>query len=303
MPRATLLSPARYQRMGYGLALPTGYTLSQLRTALIQAQDQVTRYCNAPMQPQAFDWRGGTMTDEQHQWKIVNPLAYGPGARRVYLNAGPIKTVTGLVLDLGKTYTVTIDPTTDVYINRMERYVEIVAIAPTIVGNYPLNINLGLYNPVSRTSYTYGWSFDVSGDQLESETPTVYSAAYGNWDEAVEPVVFLGDTEQDPDDYTVNYDDGTITFTTAPSPGVIVSADYTYLVPSPIVDAIGMTATAFLNSARMAQRGMAGLSSLRVAEVSLTRMQPSAMATRNGVSLPIEAADLVGGYVFGSVQS
>jgi hypothetical protein len=301
MARATLLSPTRYLRSGYGLGLPTGYTLSQLRSALMRAQDRVTRYCNAPNQPQAFDWRGGAMDREQHQWKIVNPLAYGPGARRVYTNVGPIKTVTELVLDLGRTYTVTVNPTTDVYINSMEQYVEIVAIAPTIVGSYPLNINLGLYNPVARISYTYGWSFEVSGDVLESETPTVFSAAYGNWDNAVEPVVSVAGTELDPlTDYTVDFDDGVVTLVTAPSPGEVVTADYTYTCPSPVVDAVGYATTAILSNARMASRGMDGLSSLRVAEVSLTRMAQSA-STRNGVSLPLEAANLVDGYVFGSV--
>lgn len=304
MARATLLSPARYQRMGYGLALPDGYTLSTLRSALIQAQDRVSRYVGAPKLPQPFDWRGGTMTDEQHQWKIVNPLAYGPGARRTYLNAGPIKTVTAFSLDLGKTYLVTLDPATDIYVNKMEQYVEIVAVAPTVVGFYPLAINLGLYNPIARVSYTYGWQFEVAGDVLEAESPLIFSGAYGNWDSAVAPAVFLNDVEQDPADYTVNYDDGTITFATAPGPGVQVSADYTYTCPSPIVDAIGMTATSILGSARLAQRGLTGLTSLRVAEVSMTAMNPGAgMSAKNGVSIPVDAAALIDGFNFGSVAA
>lgn len=302
MARATLLSPARYQRMGYGLALPTGYTLSQLRTALIRAQNEVSQFCNVPKLPQMFDWRGGAMIGEQHQWKIVNPLAYGPGARRIYVNAGPLRTVTELILDLGKTYTVTINPATDVYINSIEQYLEIVAIAPTVVGNYPLAINLGLYNPVSRTSYTYGWSFEVVGDVLEAESPTIFSAAYGNWDSAVAPHVEVAGVEVDPGDYTVDYDDGMITLETAPTAGQEVTADYTYLVPSPVVDAIGITATGILTQTRMAQRGMAGLSSLKVAEVSLSQM-PSQAVQRNGATIPVEAASLIGGFVFGSVAS
>lgn len=300
MASALLLSPRRYLAAGYGLALPSGYTFSQLRSTLVRAQDAVTRYCNAPKQPSAFDWRGGVMEDEQHQWKWVDPLAYGPGARRVYVNAGPIKAVSALTLDLGKTYVVSINPASDIYVNSIEQYVEVVAINPTIVGFYPLNVNLGLYNPVARISYSYGWSFDVTGDQLESEDPTLYSAAYGNWDPDVAPVVEVAGVEVDPGDYTVNYDDGTVEFATAPSPGQLVEASYTYLAPSPVVDAIGYTATKMLGETRMNARGMAGLSSLKVAEVSLTRMQPQSVAQRNGVSIPLEAADLLGGFVFGS---
>jgi hypothetical protein len=298
MARATLLSPRRYLRSGYGLALPTGYTLSQLRTALIRAQDLVTRYCNAPKQPQPFDWRGGAMTGEQHQWKVTNPLAYGPGARRVYTNAGPIKTVTALELDLGKTYLVDLNVTDGVYINTMEQYVEVVAINPTVVGFYPLSVNLGLYNPVARISYTYGWTFDVAGDVLEAESPTVFSAAYGNWSQSPPAVIYLDGAEQT-SGYAVDFDDGTVTFDTAPAPGVVVTADYEYGVPSEIVDAIGYVTTSVLAGARLAQRGLVGLSSLKVAEITMTTMAQS-QRTNNGASVPQEAAGLLDGYVFGS---
>lgn len=298
-----LLSPSRYMRTGYGLALPTGYTLSMLRSALVRAQNNVTRFCNAPKQPQPFDWRGGTMTDEQHQWKIVSPLAYGPGARRVYTNVGPIKAVTAFSLDLGEDYRVTLTPDDNLYINKMEQYVEVVAVNPTITGMYPLAINLGLYNPVARISYTYGWEFPVTGDLLESESPTLFSGAYGNWDESVPPVVEVAGAEAAPSDYTVNYADGTIRFNSSaqPAPGELVTADYTYLAPSPIVDAIGYEVTDDLTRTRLNQRGLAGLSSLKVAEVSMTQMSPR--VERGGVSLSAQAAALIGTYVFGSVQS
>lgn len=304
MARATLLSPTRYLRSGYGLALPDGFSLSTLRTVIARAQNEVNRYCNIPKQPNPFDWRGGTMTDETHQWKIINPLAYGPGARRVYTNVGPIKEVTAFHLDLGKTYLVTIDPGPNIYVNAMEQYVELVAINPTIAGFYPLAVNLGLYNPIARISYTYGWTFPIVGDVLEAESPTVFTAAYGNWDVTVIPVVYIDDTPVSTSNYTVNYDDGQITFTSAAAPtvGQVVTADYTYSCPSEVVDAIGLTATSLLGSARMASRGMTGLQSIKVAEVALTALQPSQMVTKNGATIPAEAASLLdGAYTFGSV--
>ncbi len=301
MARATLLSPQRYLRSGYGLALPESYSLSSLRTALIRAQNEVTRYCNVPKLPQPFDWRGGTMTAEQHQWRLTNALAYGPGVKRVYLNAGPLKTVTSFIIDLGRTYQVTFNPTTDLYLNHLEQYLEIVAIAPTIVGVWPLGVALGLYHPVSRTTYTYGWTFPTTEDVLEAESPTVYSGAYGNWDPTVPAEVFLDGTPVDPSDFTVDYDNGQVTFATAPAPRVEVTATYASTVPSEVVDAIGLTATAIIGEARMAERGMVGLSSIKVAEVSLTSMTP--MSIRNGASIPSEAAAMVDGYVFGSAYS
>lgn len=303
MPSQTLLSPRRYLASGFGLTLPDNFSLATLRSTIIRAQSLVDRYCNVPKQPNPFDWRGGTMTDERQQWKIINPLAYGPGARRVYVNAGPIKTVTSFHLDLGKTYMVAIDPTDDLYINPMENYVEIVAINPTIVGFYPLAVNLGLYNPIARISYTYGWTFPIAGDVLEADSPTQFSASYGNWDRAVTPIVYFDDVAQSASGYTVNYDDGTILFAlaSAPTPGVEVSADYTYLAPQPVVDAVGLTTTSLLGSARMAGRGMTGLQSIKVAEVALTALQPSQTITKNGAAIPVEAANLLDGYSFGSV--
>lgn len=300
MARTTLLSPRRYQRMGFGLALPDGYSLSTLRTTLIRAQGEVTRYCNAPKLPQPFDWRGGTMTNERQQWRLVNPLAYGPGARRTYLNSGPIKSVSSFHLDLGLTYSVEITPGSNIYINQMEQYLEIVALNPIVIAYYPLAVSLGLHNPIARVTYDYGWTFPIAGDVLEAETTTQFSASYGNWDSTVIPVVYLDDVVQTTG-YTVDYDDGVITFDVAPDVGVEVTADYTYTAPDPVVQAIGLTATSLMGNARMAQRGMTGLQSIKVAEVALTALQPSQMVTKNGATIPAEAASLVDGYVFGSV--
>jgi hypothetical protein len=299
MSRPLLLSPERYLRSGYGIALPDGFSVSTLRTTLARAQNQVNRYLNAPKLPNPYDWRGGTMTNERQQWRVQSPLAYSEGVRRVYVNSGPIKAVTDFHLDLGTTYMITVDPS-QLYVNPMEQYIEIVALNPTVVGYYPLAVNLGLYQPIARISYTYGWSFPITGDVLEAESPTVFTAAYGNWDRTVLPVVYFDGVVQI-SGYSVNYDNGQVTFTVAPSPGVEVSADYTYAVPSELVDAIGITTTNLLAQSRIAQRGMIGLSSIKIAEVSLTQMMPTQMANKNGVSIPQEAADLLTSYSFGSV--
>lgn len=302
MARPALLSPRRYLASGYGASLPDDFSYATLRTTIVRAQSIVDRYCNVPRQPTPFDWRGGTMTDERQQWNLVNPLAYGPGARRVYTNTGPIKTVTAFHLDLGLTYTIEI-PTDQLYINPMEQYVEVIALSPIVIAYYPQAVSLGLFNPIARVSYTYGWDFPVTGDVLEADNPSQFSAAYANWSTLVVPTVYFDGTEVDPDDYTVSYDDGIVTFSAGNNPGVgvEVTADYTYLPPSAIPDAIGLTTTMLLGSARMAQRDMIGLQSIKVAEVALTALAPSQTTTKNGATIPSEAADLLDGYVFGSI--
>ena len=304
MTRRLVLSPQRFLRMGYGQALPSDFSMSTLRTVLSQAQDQVSRYCAVPKMPQAYDWRGGTMTNEKQQWKVSNPLAYGEGVRRVYLNSYPIKAITDFHLDLGLTFSIQV-PNDQLYLNAQESYFEIVALSPTVVGYYPLAVNLGLYQPIARVSYTYGWQFDITDDVLESETPTVFSGAYGNWIASPAPVIYFDGVAVNPADYTLNGDDGQVTFTdtTKPSPGVVVSADYSYAVPDEIVQAVGITTAHLIGMSRIAARGMTGLQSIKVAEVALTSMYPSKTAVRNGVILPEMAALLADGYTFGSIAA
>ena len=300
MASPLVLSPRRYLRSGFGQALPDNFTLSTLRTALARAQSQVSRYCNVPKTPQAFNWRGGTMTDERHQWKLQNPLAYNSGVKRVYTNVSPIKSVSAFSIDLGKTYHIDFDPATNIYINSIESYVELIAVSPVVVGFWPLAAALGLYNPVARITYDYGWTFDVAGDVLEAESPTVFSAAYGNWDTSPPAVIYLDGVEQG-SGYSVNFDDGQVTFATAPAPGVEVTADYVYTVPDEIVQAVGIVATDQLAKARLAQRGLVGLSSLKIAEISMTTMIPQ--VTKNGVTIPLEAANLLDGYAMGTAAA
>lgn len=296
------LSPARYLAGGYG-ADTSGMTQAAVRNVLVRATSRVNRYCNAPKLPSPFDFRGGAMIDEMHQWPIVNSLAYGPGARRVYVNATPLRTVTALSIQLGVSPQITIDPSDQLFVNTMEGYAEIVALTPTIVGTWPLALQLGLYQPLARISYTYGRTFPVVGDVLEAESPTLYTASHGNWSSTIAPTVYVDGVEIDPTDYAINYDDGSVTFDDAAEPAVQseVSADYTYLLDDAIAQATGVVATNLLGARAMASRGMLGLQSLRVAEVALSAMSPRQMVTKNGATIPAEAAEYLDGFVFGSV--
>ena len=297
----TYLSPARFLAGGYGIDTE-GLTVAQLRNKLVQATTMANRYCNAPKVPQAFDFRGGTMTDELHQFRVPNSLAYGPGVRRVFVNALPLRTVTALRLDVGLTTYIDINVATQVYVNTQEGYAEIVAITPNVVGYFP-PWPIGLYRPIARISYTYGRTFEVVGDELEAESPTLFMASHGNWSETIAPTVYVDGVEISPNDYTVNTDDGRVLFDTTAQPaiGTIVTADYTYILDDAIASGVGEIATSLLAQRNMAQRGMIGLQSLRVAEVALTQLSPSQMSTKNGVTIPIAAAQYLDGFVMGTV--
>jgi len=291
------VSPLRYQHGGFGIA-DTGTKLS-LRNKLVAASAVVDTFCNASLQPQKHDFRGGTITDEQHVWQPPTPLLNEPGARRVFLSHRPIRTLTAFSIQYTNSYSIVLQPS-NLMVNSQAGFIEIVASQPTIIGFPPLGLWFGLYEPFTLTSYTYGWQFASTEDVLEAVSPNVYMASHGSWLEGGDVTVTIDDVEIDPGDYTVNTDDGTVTFTNVaePTPDQVATATYTYTLPSAIETATSIIATDMLGQARLAQRGMIGLQSIRVAEVAITQMNT---VTKNGVTIPAAAASLLSGFAIGSV--
>ena len=300
MANQSYLSVNRFLDGGYGIDTST-FTRSQLRNILVRATANVNRFCSVPSIPQAFDFRGGSVTGEKHQWPYVPPLLITSGSRRVFLNQKPLKDVSSFVLRLAKDYTVSLDPVRNIVVNQMEGYVEVVALTPVITGYFPVGWNFGLWNPLAEVDYTYGWSFEVIGDECEAISPDLYTASHGNWS-ADAPTVYVDGVEIDPTDYSVNTDDGSILFASTVEPTVqsVVTCDYTYLCPDAVSEATGIIATDLIGKARIAARGMIGLSSIRVAEVAITQMMPNRYETRNSVSIPLEAATLLNAFTMGS---
>ena len=75
------LTPERFRTMGVGSDLDN-IEEWELRSILQSASRSVDAYCNVPILPQRFIFRGGTMTDEDHE------MVYN--SRRVRLRARPI---------------------------------------------------------------------------------------------------------------------------------------------------------------------------------------------------------------------
>jgi hypothetical protein len=296
----TYCSPLRYIHGGYGVANP-GTALS-LRNKLVQASAQVDTFCNASLLPEKHDFRGGSVTGEQHVWKPPTPLLNEPGARRIFLNHRPIRTVTAFSIQYTNSYEITLQPS-DMMVNTQAGFIEIVASQPTIIGYPPLGFWFGLYEPFSLTSYTYGWQFAVADDVLESVSPYRYMASHGSWLAGGTVTVEVDGTVVSPTDYTYDLDDGTVTFAAdaEPTPDEVATVSYTYTLPSALETATAIIATDMLGQARIAERGMIGLQSIRVAEVAITQMSPSQTVTRNGVTIPAAAASLLAGFVIGSV--
>ena len=252
------------------------------------------------MLPQPFDFRGGTVTGEKHLFPNIERLVPRPGDRRIFVNQRPLRTVTALNIQFTNTYEIDLNPVTDVMVNETLGFCEIVASQPTIIGYPPVGVWFGPWQPTAYISYTYGYRQAITDDTCEAYTPTVYYATYGQWDSTVTPVVKIDDVTQTTG-YTVNTTDGSITFTTAPTPSQVVTVDYTATLPDAVAQATGLIATDMIGQSRIAARGLIGLQSLKVAEVAMSLMTPrSSGTTRNGVTIPDAAAGLLAGFALGS---
>jgi hypothetical protein len=300
MANQSYCSRLRYIHGGYGVA-DTGTALS-LRNKLVQASAQVDAFCGGSLLPDKHDFRGGTVTDEQHVWKPPTQLLNEPGARRIFLAHRPIRTLTAFSIQYTNSYEIVLQPS-DLMVNTTAGFVEIVASQPTIIGYPPLGFWFGLYQPFTLTSYTYGWQFAVSDDPLEAVSTGVFMASHGSWLAGAAVTVKIDGTTEASANYVYNTDDGTVTFDPGeePTPDQVVTASYVYTLPSAFETATAIIATDMLGQSRIAQRGMIGLQSIKVAEVAITQMSPNQTVTRNGVTIPAAAAALLTGFAIGSV--
>lgn len=303
MVQQAYLSPKRYALGGYGIDV-SNLTAAQLRQKLVQATSLVDSWCNRSMNPQRSDMRGGSIVGEQHAWPVQDPYVPLPGGRQCFLNSGPIRSVESFVIQFTNTWRLSF-PSDNLFINSTQGYIEIVATQPAILGYPPIGIWFGLAEPVVSVDYTYGWQFLVEDDPLEADSPLLYYASHGNWLPGGTVTVKVNGGEIDPDNYTVNEDDGSILFDQAnqPAADVRITASYVYTLPQAIPDAVGIIATDLIGTTAINRRGMAGLSSLRVAEVSLTRMQGpvGGYVSKNGITIPSDAATILAPYALGRV--
>lgn len=298
MAATPYLSANRYKVSGYGMDT-SSLAGPRLTATLRRSTTMVNAWCNAQIVPQEFDFRGGTITNEQHTFPIPNPLTAGPGSRRIFVYARPLRTVTAFALEFTNSYRITLPPS-DLYINKTEGFAEIVASQPTIIGYPPLGYLFGLYQPIATISYTYGYSDTITDDLLDAETPRLFYGSRGSWDRSVPPVVKVDGVVQTTG-YTVSYIDGSVTFAASPAAGVEVTASYSTTLHDAIAQATGIIATDLIGQSRIAARGMVGLQSVRVAEVALTALQGTSgrYVTRNGVSIPAAAAQMLGQFALG----
>ncbi len=257
------VTPDRYRALGTGVDL-SGVTDEELHARLLAASMAVNESVNAP---EGYSFLGGTVIDEEHLWN-TRPANRVPDPRssRIWVYNRPLRSVSGVRVNVTRTQYV--DFTDEqVFIAHDQGYVEPVA-APNTTALFTSVPPWLLSSPVAYVSYDYGWDFQVT-----DETPTTLSggslrAAYQFWFTDEDVVLKKNGVTVDPDDYTVDYVEGTIT-PDSPDENAQWLVSYSYKLPPGVASATALIASDLGGAAAIAAAGMLGLSGIKVEEIEL----------------------------------
>jgi len=293
------LTPQRFREMGFGIDI-SELDDTELMSLISQASSVVDSYCNVPRIPQKHDFRGGTITGEQHKWRYPQS-PFEIGQRKYYPFHWPILEILDFKIMVTNTQYVSIAPE-HMMINNSERYWEVVSLAITGVGLFNALIipNVGLADPVAVSSYTYGWDFTVEDDTLTCSDGQTWRAQNQYWftDIARAPVIKKNGAVVSTG-FTVNANEGTVVFTDNLLATDTVTATYHHKLPSDIQYGTGHVVAYLHGQSELHARGMAHLTLLKVAEVTMERDIPRSVPPTliaNFDSLVPEAALLLGAY-------
>lgn len=268
------ISPALYRSMGYG-ADTSQLDDEALGFQIEAASALVNRFCN---QPRGFDFRGGSVTGEQHQWTIGN--GYAPGTQRLWPDCRPVTECNSFLIQVTNTQYLNVTPEL-VFLNKQLNYLEPVIAASSIgIWSYTQIPIAGLHVPVAKIDYTYGYSFTETDEVLSPEGGQTWRAAHQWWTD--DPVsVTVNNLDIQPS--VIDMDEGTVTLPEMVDSDDVVRASYTHRLPWEIRDATALVTTQLLGTREIVAAGMSGLSGIRVEEVEL-RQSRDALAARQEIS-------------------
>ena len=295
------LTPARFREMGFGIDI-SELDDEELAALIAQASTVVDAYCNVPRIPQKHDFRGGSITKEEHTWKLPKTdLDYGQ--RRVYLYHWPILKINDFKIYVTNTQYVGISAS-ELFINNSEHWVEIVSYAVTHVGTFGAFIvpNIGLATPVMKIAYDYGWDFAVTDEMLVYSDGQTWRAQNQFWhstndvdDNSRDPIVKVNDVVTTTG-FTIDYDEGTVVFDSNLDADDVVKVTYHHKLPADIQFGTGHIVAHLHGQAELHARGMAHLNMLKVAEVTMRRDRAKGSLAENLDTEVPDAALLLGAF-------
>lgn len=266
--------------MGQGVDL-TGIEDQDLAAHIQIASGLANQYCNVDLD---HDFRGGSVTGEEHEWHLGNYM--WPGSGVIYPKHKPLIDITSFRLYVTNTQYLELEVDRIHYHERENKLEPLFAEASVGVwaaGQVPV---AGFKEPKAKIDYTYGYSFSVTNEQMFPDGGVTWRAQNQWWDNTVTPVVAVNGAPVDAADLTIDYDEGTVgidddvltdlDISAAEVDGV--TASYTYKLPTNIANATAIITTSLLGSRAIAEKGLLGLSGIRVEEVEIRQSRDSRLA-------------------------
>lgn len=284
------LTPGRFRTMALGIDL-AGKTDADLASLLASATTEVNRYCAAPRN---HDFRGGSVTDEEHTWDVGNSHRRPSG--RLWPYHRPIAAVSALRIFVTRNQNIAFT-NEQLFINKRLGYVEPVA-TPATTALFTSVPPWLLSEPVAYIDYTYGEEFVVTDEVLypDQGVGRVYRAVNQFW--TSDPVtVKVAGVALAEGDYELDREEGLIILDTLPILGSVVTASYTHALPWDIALATGIVCSDMLGYSNVNASGLTGLAGIRVEEIELRQASQTGF---NVYQMHPAAQLLLGPYVFAS---
>ena len=290
------LTPDRYRSMGFGTE---DIEDEQLRSIINRASLAVDRYCSVPMVPSRYSFRGGTVTDEEHQFFLGNGVNE-PQQRVFWPRSKPIKAVSQLRVYVTNTQYVDFD-VSELFVTKTSINVTSLTVTSIgLFGQFAVPV-IGLATPIARITYTYGYDFDSVDEVLEPTDGKTFRAQNQFWNADTVTVSINGTPTAS--GWTADKTEGTIVFDSAQNAEAIITASYGYTMPNEVSQATGVTVADYIGQRDLVAKGMSGVQSLRVGEISIERPRPRAATSNVSLDIPNEAKQMLNGLEFISVAA
>ena len=266
--------------MGQGIDLD-GIEDQDLASHIQIASGLVNTHCNVEVE---HDFRGGSITGEDHPWKIGNYM--WPGSRTAFPSHFPLLVLSSFKIYVTNTQYLDIPIAQTHYEQHSNKIETLVAASSIGIWSYTAIPVAGFREPHAKIDYTYGFSFNAVSEQMFPDGGIRWRAQNQWWDSAVTPVISINGTPVAAIDLTFDYDEGTVDIDddvlTALDLAVAevdhVRATYTHKLPTNVMNATAMVTTSLLGRRAIADKGLLGLSGIKVNEVELRQSRDSQMA-------------------------
>jgi hypothetical protein len=196
----------------------------------------------------------------------------------------------------------------DCVINQRSGYVEIVPLQAITYSLSPVILQLGLRNPIVQMDAFVCFYLPTFGEMLiNTGDSQSYKAARGFWANSYQAALHIQPNQLPPvppviyangsiaSNYTVNFYEGLVTFTTKQANSVVITADYTAHIPDAAREATIRQVTHLLEQRALKKMGMGGLDMAKLGEVQVQRTRQGGATTRQEV-LCEEAASCLMDY-------